>query len=235
VSTPAPRRASRSDGSGTRLHILETAGVVYAQLGHARATSKEICARAGTNMAAVNYHFGSKDGLYEAVLVEAHRRLVSLDDLQRIAAAHEPARERLAHVLRLVLGRVGQPRQDWGFKVLVQEMLAPSPQIPALIRQAIRPKVQVLFGILGEILGLPPSHAAVQRAILFTVVPSVLLVVAPPPVRRKVLPGLDRDPHAAVDECIRFALAGLEALRRHHRGTATPAPAPRARPSRARP
>jgi AcrR family transcriptional regulator len=216
-SKARPARSTRSDGSDTRRHILETAGATYAELGHARTTSKEICARAGTNMAAVNYHFGGKDGLYEAVLVEAHRQLVSLDDLQRIAAGRAPARERLSRVLHLLLDRIGRTRQAWGLKVLVQEMMAPSPQIPVLIRQAVLPKVQVLFGILAEILGLPAGHPGVQRAVLFTVVPAVLLLVAPKPMRQRVLPSLDRDPQAAVDECVLFALAGLEALRRHHR------------------
>jgi AcrR family transcriptional regulator len=210
-------RSTRSDGSDTRRHILETAGAVYAEKGHPRTTSKEICARAGTNMAAVNYHFGGKDGLYEAVLVEAHRRLVSLDDLQRIAAGRAPARERLLQVLRLVLGRVAETRQAWAFKVLVQEMMAPSPQIPALIRQAVLPKVQVLFGILADLLGLEPADPAVQRAVFFAIVPAILMLVAPKPMRRRVLPTLDKEPQAAVEEYLVYALAGLEALRRRHR------------------
>ena len=36
-------------------------------------------APAGTNAAAINYHFGGIEGLYAAVLCEAHRRLISLD------------------------------------------------------------------------------------------------------------------------------------------------------------
>ncbi len=54
-----------TDGNTTRLHILETAGRLFAAQGFAESTSKEICTRAGTNMAAINYHFGGRDGLYE--------------------------------------------------------------------------------------------------------------------------------------------------------------------------
>src|SRR5690349_14132568 len=88
--SPAARegasRTQRPDGSTTRQHILETAGQLFAERGFAESTSKEICTRAGTNMAAVNYHFGSRDGLYEAVLIEAHRQLVSMDELITLAS-----------------------------------------------------------------------------------------------------------------------------------------------------
>jgi AcrR family transcriptional regulator len=86
-ATPAAARTQRTDGNTTRLHILETAGQLFAERGFAESTSKEICTRAGTNMAAVNYHFGGRDGLYEAVLVEAHRQLVSIDELVGLASA----------------------------------------------------------------------------------------------------------------------------------------------------
>jgi len=97
-------------------------------------------------------------------------------------------------------------------------MMAPSPQIPALIRQAVLPKVQVLFAILADLLGLPPDHPAVQRAVFFAIVPAILMLVAPKPMRQRVLPTLDKEPQAAVEDYLRYALAGLEALRQHHCG-----------------
>src|SRR3954469_3463810 len=69
----------REDGAQTRQQLLEVAGQVFAEHGYARATSREICERAGANIAAVNYHFGSKDGLYGAGLEEAPARLLSFD------------------------------------------------------------------------------------------------------------------------------------------------------------
>ncbi len=52
----------------TREKLVEAAAQVFAEVGFEAATVREICSRAGTNGAAVNYHFGDKLGLYTEVL-----------------------------------------------------------------------------------------------------------------------------------------------------------------------
>src|SRR5882672_9983302 len=72
-------RAQRSDETGhdaTRQHLLEAAGEVFAEVGFRAATVREICQRAGANIAAVNYHFGDKEQLYAAVLKESFRSAI---------------------------------------------------------------------------------------------------------------------------------------------------------------
>src|SRR4051795_9610357 len=98
----------REDGAQTRQQLLEVAGQVFAEHGYARATSKEICERAGANIAAVNYHFGSKDGLYGAVLEEAHSRLISLESVAAAAQSQVDPRLQLRMFLERIVGEIAK-------------------------------------------------------------------------------------------------------------------------------
>src|SRR5271163_4722221 len=78
---PARRPKSEEERPGTREHLLEAAGHVFAQKGFEGTTAKEICERAGTNTAAVNYYFGGIEALYGAVMEEARNRIFSVREI----------------------------------------------------------------------------------------------------------------------------------------------------------
>jgi TetR/AcrR family transcriptional regulator, regulator of cefoperazone and chloramphenicol sensitivity len=206
------RRPRRSDGQVTQIRILETAGRVFAERGYGQTTSKEICKRAKTNQAAVNYHFGSREGLYEAVLIEAHRQVVDLDDLSAWATGPGEARDRLAAVLDHLLSLATEGQDGWEFPVLLREILNPSPVMSALAIKAIKPKARVLLRLVADVTGLRPDHPCVQRALFFCVVPCILMAIAPPPLKANVLPSLNKDPEGLREDFMRYVFAGLDAL-----------------------
>src|SRR5512147_2104431 len=65
----------------TQLRILDAAEELFMQHGFEGASMRMLTTRAGVNLAAINYHFGSKDALIEAVF---HRRLDTMN-AERIA------------------------------------------------------------------------------------------------------------------------------------------------------
>src|ERR1035441_6842888 len=167
---PQPRpRSVRSDGAQTRGQILQVAGRVFAEKGFERTTSREICVAAGTNIAAVNYHFGGKNGLYEAVLVEAHGQLVRLDDLEAIRQAGGSAQAPLRALIGLFVRRASGPALPWGLRVLLHELMAPSTHVPALLQRAVLPKIRVMRVMIAAVLGVADDHPAAQRALAFVV------------------------------------------------------------------
>ncbi|MBT2323277.1 TetR/AcrR family transcriptional regulator [Variovorax paradoxus] len=220
ASAPPAKRAPRPDGAATRLHLLETAGQVFAERGYADATSKEICERAGTPMASVNYHFGSREALYEEVLVEAHRQIVSVDELVEMTRSLGDPRQKLRALLAHMLAPSSREAAPWGFRVVLREVMSPGPLAPALVEKAVRPKAKLLLGLIAEILALPPDHPAVQRALVFSVLPCIVLLVAPKEIPRKVLPAIAKDSAGLFEDLMRYMLAGLDALAREHRAPA---------------
>jgi AcrR family transcriptional regulator len=81
VRTTLRSPKTEEDRQSTRELLLEAAGHVFAKKGFERSTAKEICERAGTNTAAVNYYFGGIEALYAAVLDEARSRIFSVRDI----------------------------------------------------------------------------------------------------------------------------------------------------------
>jgi AcrR family transcriptional regulator len=65
-------------GEDTRRRILEAAIEVFAAEGYEGASTRHLAERAGINLPAIQYYFGSKDGLYRAAIdyvvqeIEAH-------------------------------------------------------------------------------------------------------------------------------------------------------------------
>ena len=91
-------RGARVDGEQTRARIIETAGQLMAENGFAQTTSKRICETANINMAAINYHFGSREGLYLAVLEDMHNRIIDREFLDNLAGEAIPAREKMQRI-----------------------------------------------------------------------------------------------------------------------------------------
>ena len=120
-------RIPRQDGEETRLHILDIAGRLFAERGYAATTCKEICLQAETNISAVNYHFGGKDGLYSAVLVDAHDHFINMDTLAGILDSTLDAHDKLERVIDGLVDCA--TNEGWYLRVLLREELSPNPPL----------------------------------------------------------------------------------------------------------
>jgi AcrR family transcriptional regulator len=78
-----------NSSASTKERILTAAEALFAQRGFEGASLRQLTAAAGVNLAAVNYHFGSKDHLVEQVF---KRRLDQLN-ARRLAALKQVANQ----------------------------------------------------------------------------------------------------------------------------------------------
>src|SRR3954466_1727491 len=87
----------------TRQQLIEAAGQVFAEHGYRAATVREICMRAGANVASIHYHFGDKEKLYLEVLRYAHQKDNESNPGLSKTAAHLSPEERLKQFIKSLL------------------------------------------------------------------------------------------------------------------------------------
>ncbi len=79
AATPGADRVRINDPDRTMANILQVATAEFADKGLAGARIDEIAALTSTSKRMIYYYFGSKEGLYVAVLEEAYRRIRSIE------------------------------------------------------------------------------------------------------------------------------------------------------------
>lgn len=208
-------RSKRSDGTKTRKALLNAAGKVFAEKGYAETTSKEICARAKTNVAAVNYYFGGKNPLYEEVLVEAHKQLITLEDIEAIYLLDVPAEEKLKRFLQKLLQTAGSSPRPWGVKVFLREVLSPSKFAEKSLIPAVLPKVFYARKIIADVIGSDDASRKTQQALVFSIMPLLTLILFPEKFRLKVLPDVTITSSDVMDNLMRYTISGLKSLKQN--------------------
>jgi AcrR family transcriptional regulator len=157
--------------SDTPTRILDCAEEMFARDGFHNTSLRGLTARAEVNLAAVNYHFGSKEALLEAVI---ERRLLPLNRIRRDKIA-------------AVLAAAGQQQTPPSVRALLQAFVAPTLEFrnsspgarafialigrslsepDATVRQCFMERVMPLFQYLLQALGSALPH--LPPAILLT-------------------------------------------------------------------
>src|SRR6059036_3181340 len=111
------RTNSRPAGQETRARILDAAERLFAEHGYDGASLRDITAQAGVNLAAVNYHFRTKESLIQAVFARRlapvnQRRLALLDACEASAAGGRLQLEEVVRALISPVLRLGQENPE---------------------------------------------------------------------------------------------------------------------------
>lgn len=159
MSTQAKHHTPHLD-AGTRAKLVDAAGVVFAESGYQGATVREICARAGVNIALVNYYFGDKLELYAEVLRESIGSLRNEIKALESGLPPEAAARDLIHATLQRMFRAGRP--GWHYQLMVHEIAQPTPAMENVINETMKPLYNRFRGLIGVMLALPPDHDKVR-------------------------------------------------------------------------
>ena len=208
----------RSDGLETRRRVLDAAGKVFAARGFRDATVADICRSAGANVAAVNYHFGSKRKLYVEAWRHAFHRSMAAYPPDGGVRADAPAEERLRGQVRALMQRIMDPA-SLEFDIVHKEMAQPTGLLLEVLRRSVEPLRRRLRDVVRELLGRGARDERVQLCVM-----SIHAQCFAPHLRerqRKRMPYGSRLPpalittlglDAVVDHIVRFSLAGIRGV-----------------------
>lgn len=128
----------------TRLKLIETATPLFAKNGFAAVSVRELAKAADANVAAVSYHFGGKEGLYQAVLEEQFAPIASLlEKLPPPSAASGEAR--LRFYAENIIGIHHQ--RPYFIRIMTSEMTNPT-----VCFHVIKKYISQVFGFIRQAL-----------------------------------------------------------------------------------
>lgn len=168
---------------------MEASGKIFAEEGYSKATVRDICRLAGANVAAINYHFGDKKGLYLAVL--NHYQKISFQTYPPNLGIKETQKpeEKLRAFIRSFLMRImDDGRPAWFGKLLAREFTHPTWAFDILVKETIRPSFQLLTEIIAAILE-KNSKERIVRLCSMSIVGQCLYFRHSHPVITRLYPG----------------------------------------------
>ena len=175
------RRARRDRGAETRQRLIEAALDVFGHLGFEGASTRQIAKEADANLAAIVYHFGSKEALHVAVAEHivgrgGARRGPRLAVAATPAALATPEAARAALIALLeayadVL--LGEAEAERWARFIVREQMQPSPAFEVIFGMMSRAHA-IATTLVAVALGRDPAEDAV-RLRTFTLIGQVLV------------------------------------------------------------
>ncbi len=216
-------RTDRADGTETRRKLLDAAGVLFAENGYHSTKTSDICAAAGANVAALHYHFGSKEKMYVAAWRHEFEKSIAKYPPDGGVPSAAPVAERLrGHTLALVRRSMDLESRD--FDIARREMSHHTGLLSHVITDAMEPLRKMHVELIRAILGPEAAEQDVQLCAMSVHAQCVGSLMHARERRLaandipKPLPPVPRfNAEVLTDHIVRFSMAGLLAVREKQR------------------
>jgi AcrR family transcriptional regulator len=167
------RPGSHQRGEETRGRILEVALDLFATSGFDGASTRTIAQRAGVNLPAIQYYFGSKEGLYRAVVEQFSHQLQAgvapIAERIRTTLANGQASRRqliglLCDMLDIVIAMMlddSVPNRETRQRFFARMEVEPNAAVDALQDDMVRHVCTPCCAIIGRLVDLPSTDEQV--------------------------------------------------------------------------
>lgn len=203
----------------TRDRLLKAACDIFAEKGFREATVAEICEAAEANIAAVNYHFGDKETLYDACWRHAFELTATVYPIDGYVSDHPTTEDILFSYANAILHRIFS-EDDAGLfaKLLHREMSTPTLALEKIASDALFPQSEFLGKAVRAELG-PYSDEEQVRLCMHSVIGQCAFYNFSRGLRERVLgmKGMSEEEIQSIARHIaRFSMGGLAAVKDQH-------------------
>lgn len=148
----------------TKDRLLNAACDVFAEKGYRNATVAEICDAAEANISAVNYHFGDKEKLYDAVWRHAFQISSTTYPINTDLPENPTLEDILFRYASAILNRIFSDDRAGLFpKLLSHEMANPTLALEKIACDALFPQAIYLRKTITPVLGPDADEMTVRR------------------------------------------------------------------------
>lgn len=208
-----PLSAQGSDSSAaTRAALIEAATPLFARVGFEAARTRDIADRARANVSAINYHFGSKMGLYQAVIKAQAEEMIASFPLETEALRQEAPAVRLRWLIHNLLQRVLN-NSDQRLRICAREFVEQTDALDFLVQEIVRHQFDIMKAVVAAVLGRDCSEAELNRFTVSVVCQCFHYGMAAPMLSRLgvLVPETEADIAVLADHILHFSLGGLQA------------------------
>ena len=201
----------RSASEQTRDRLLNAAREVFSECGFQGATVREICRRADANIAAVSYHFGSKDGLLAEALHFDSLRLLQETNAQADSCPEVRLGLFIHDFMHMLLDENNPSSQC---RIMARELADPTPGLDKIVREAIAPLHNFFAKLVREIVGDTVDDVVLRRCV-HSILGQCSFYHHSHPVLQRIHPELRYDSveiDAIAHHITNFSLNGLRAI-----------------------
>lgn len=163
-------KTNKARGEETRERLIEVGMQLFGMNGFNGVSMRNLASKAEVNLATVGYHFGGKQGLYEAILW----KIVSVRDevmpgidavreqVERCRAGEVSKKDLVSwYFTEMMTGMTGNPSSVWGTMIIHRELAAPSESYGILEKEFFDPSWNSMEALLRAVMPEDSSHMEV--------------------------------------------------------------------------
>jgi AcrR family transcriptional regulator len=205
--------AGTDSSAATRAALIEAAAPLFADVGFEASRTRDIADKAKANVSAINYHFGSKMGLYQAVIKAQAEEMNASFPLETEATLQEAPAIRLQWLVHNLLRRVVAKHDDHRLKVCVREFVEPTEALNYLVKEIVSQQFNLMKSIVSAVLGHEVSDEELNRFTVSVVCQCFHYGMAEPMLTRLgvKIPHTEAEISVLAEHIVRFSLGGITA------------------------